>query len=64
MKSNNASRKKSQKSEISPVGKAKMIQERAYELFVKRGSEPGHELEDWLQAEREICAPEDHHETA
>jgi hypothetical protein len=29
------------------------IQERAYQLYVKRGQEPGHELEDWLQAERE-----------
>jgi len=30
------------------------IQERAYELYLKRGQEPGHELEDWLQAEREV----------
>lgn len=30
------------------------IQERAYELFLKRGQEPGHELEDWLQAERDV----------
>ena len=30
------------------------IQERAYELYVKRGQEPGHELEDWLQAEQEV----------
>lgn len=29
------------------------IQKRAYELFVARGQEPGHELEDWLQAENE-----------
>ena len=27
---------------------------RAYELYQARGEEPGHELEDWLQAEREI----------
>jgi hypothetical protein len=30
------------------------IQERAYELYVNRGKQPGHELEDWLQAEREL----------
>lgn len=27
------------------------IARRAYELFMKRGGEPGHEQEDWLQAE-------------
>ena len=30
------------------------IARRAYELCQARGGEPGHELEDWLQAEREI----------
>ena len=30
------------------------IAERAYELFLARGAEPGHDLEDWLRAEREI----------
>ena len=30
------------------------IQERAYELYLKRGQEPGHELEDWVQAEHEV----------
>lgn len=33
---------------------AKQIQERAYQLYVNCGQEPGHELDDWLQAEREI----------
>jgi hypothetical protein len=28
--------------------------ERAHELFLKRGRIHGHDLEDWLQAEREI----------
>ena len=27
---------------------------RAYELFLARGSEPGHESEDWLAAEAEL----------
>jgi len=31
-----------------------IIRERALQLFEARGGQPGHELEDWLQAEREI----------
>ncbi len=31
-----------------------LIRRRAYELFEARGCEPGHALEDWLRAEREI----------
>lgn len=30
------------------------IARRAYELFLARGSAPGHQDEDWLQAEREL----------
>jgi hypothetical protein len=30
------------------------IARRAYEIFVSRGREPGHEAEDWQQAEREL----------
>jgi hypothetical protein len=30
------------------------IAERAYEIFVARGGQPGHELDDWLQAESEL----------
>ena len=30
------------------------IRERAYQLFLARGAEPGREMEDWLQAEREL----------
>lgn len=30
------------------------IARRAYELYVQRGYQPGHELDDWIQAEREI----------
>jgi len=33
---------------------SELVQQRAYELYVQRGQESGHELEDWLQAEREI----------
>ena len=30
------------------------IARRAYELYLNRGQISGHELEDWLQAEREL----------
>ena len=30
------------------------IRLRAYEIYLERGSLPGNELDDWLQAEREI----------
>ena len=30
-----------------------LIQRRAYQLFEARGRQPGHELDDWLAAERE-----------
>jgi Protein of unknown function (DUF2934) len=32
------------------------IAKRAYELFLQRGSVPGYELDDWLQAEAELTA--------
>jgi NADPH:quinone reductase-like Zn-dependent oxidoreductase len=32
------------------------IRTRAHELYLARGGEPGRELEDWLQAERELTA--------
>ena len=30
------------------------IQRRAYDLYVERGCEHGHDLEDWLAAETEV----------
>jgi hypothetical protein len=32
------------------------IAQRAHEIFLKRGAAPGGELDDWLQAERELTA--------
>jgi hypothetical protein len=32
------------------------IRGRAYELYLAREAQPGRELEDWLQAERELTA--------
>jgi len=31
-----------------------LIRKRAFQLFETRGRQSGHELDDWLQAEREI----------
>ena len=39
------------------VGNAERDQEirrRAYEIYFERGEQPGRELDDWLQAEREL----------
>ena len=30
------------------------IRNRAYEIYLQRGRQPGYELEDWRQAEREL----------
>jgi hypothetical protein len=30
------------------------IRRRAYKIFEDRGRQPNHELDDWLQAEREV----------
>ena len=30
------------------------VERRAYELYLERGGEHGHDLDDWLQAEREL----------
>jgi Protein of unknown function (DUF2934) len=32
------------------------IRRRAYEIYLDRVAQPGRELEDWLQAERELTA--------
>ncbi|HXJ43868.1 MAG TPA: DUF2934 domain-containing protein [Bryobacteraceae bacterium] len=38
------------------AGLTERIQQRAYTRFEQRGCASGHELEDWLEAEREILA--------
>jgi hypothetical protein len=32
----------------------KEIRRRAYEIYLERGEQPGSELDDWFQAEREL----------
>jgi hypothetical protein len=35
---------------------SELINRRAYQLFEKRGRQPGKEVDDWLEAEREVRA--------
>ena len=41
---------------IEPHNRQAMIQDAAYFRAERRGFDPGHELDDWLEAEREIDA--------
>ena len=41
-----------------PAELEERIRVRAYELYEARGREPGHDREDWLQAEGEILGPQ------
>jgi hypothetical protein len=43
-------------SSISNPGLHRQIAEKAYELFQKRGQVHGHDLDDWVEAERHVMA--------
>jgi len=45
------------KSVSAPVISPNHIATRAFELFSARGGVHGHDLDDWLRAERELTAP-------
>ena len=36
------------------------VARRAYDLYLARGGEPGHDVEDWLQAERDLRDAAEH----
>ena len=40
--------------EAHPTGEE--IELRAYQIYVERGGADGHDVDDWLQAERELSA--------
>jgi DUF2934 family protein len=44
------------KSKENATSNDEAIAKRAYELYLQRGSVPGHELDDWLEAEAELSA--------
>ena len=48
---------KEERSVVNPAREEK-IKRRAYEIYLERGEEPGRDLEDWLQAERELASHE------
>ena len=39
---------------VGNAGRDEKIRFRAYEIYLERGEQPGRELDDWLQAEREL----------
>lgn len=43
-----------EESGLSHSTREQEIRDRAYEIYLERGQQPGDELEDWLQAEHEI----------
>lgn len=45
---------KEQKQDVQQVAVEERIRARAYELFQARNCEPGHENDDWFQAEAEL----------
>jgi len=49
-------RRENGNNERTDSDKQQRIQERAHQLYLDRGQSEGQELEDWLQAEREINA--------
>ena len=38
-----------------PTASEDAIRQRAYELYVQRGRTPGHDVQDWIQAEHELA---------
>jgi len=44
------------KSSETATPESDAIAKRAYELYLQRGSVPGYELDDWLQAEAELSS--------
>ena len=40
--------------EVGNSARDEEIRCRAYEIYLERGEQPGRELDDWLQAEREV----------
>jgi hypothetical protein len=48
----------------TPIDLEAQIRQRAFELFQERGSEPGHENEDWFRAEQEVRARQSHQQRA
>jgi Protein of unknown function (DUF2934) len=48
----------------TPIDLEAQIRQRAYELYEERGCMPGHETEDWIRAEQEVIARNNHQQSA
>jgi hypothetical protein len=44
---------------VSPTREG-LVREKAYEIYEQRGREPGHEVDHWLEAERELTDVQRH----
>jgi hypothetical protein len=42
------------KTAVSAAPTFEAIAKRSYEIYLERGAQPGHEVEDWLAAEAEL----------
>jgi hypothetical protein len=49
-------RARPKKPPIEMLPREERIRRRAYELYLRRGNQPGSEKDDWLQAEEEILS--------
>lgn len=57
-KSSSLALKKERAAKLAPTQED--IARRAYEIYLERGGAPGHELEDWARAERELAQNNGH----
>jgi hypothetical protein len=49
-----APRRESVETSVADSPRLEKIRIRAYEIYIERGGQPGHDLDDWFQAEREL----------
>lgn len=47
---------RAKKPPIEMLPREERVRRRAYELYLRRGNQPGSEMDDWLQAEAEILS--------
>ena len=47
---------RAKKRPIEMLPREERIRRRAYELYLRRGNQPGSEIDDWRQAEEEILS--------
>jgi hypothetical protein len=53
-KANSATPAESAETSAADSPRLEEIRIRAYEIYIERSGQPGHDLDDWLQAEREL----------